>query len=93
MKKVKKTTEDGRNYDAFEEGTLVIPIGPPERVVDVLGLPEPFATKLHNALHARGLLTYADVAKGPKSVQGALQEILQVDVGLLVEAYYKYEHQ
>lgn len=91
MKK-KTISENGRNQEAYEEGDLVIPIGPPDRVVDVLGLPEPFATNLHNELHRRGLLTYADISKDPRSLQGALQSILLLDVQKLTEAYYTYEH-
>lgn len=93
MKKTTIKTEKNRNQEAYEEDGMVIPIGPPERVVDVLGLPEPVATELHNALHKRGLLTFADVSRNPKSVQGALQEVLMLDVQKLTEAYYKYEHQ
>lgn len=92
MKKKTITNEEGRKQEAFEEGDLVIPIGPPERIVDVLELPEPIATNLHNALHLRGLLTYEDVRKNPNSLQGALQEVLQLDVQKLTEAFYKYEN-
>ena len=91
MKKTTIKTDEGRNQEAYSEGELNIPIGPPERVVDVLGLPEPFATNLHNELHRRNLLTYADVMKSPQSAQGALQAVLMLDVQKLVEAYYKFE--
>jgi hypothetical protein len=86
------TDETGRNYEAYVEGDMTIPIGPPERIVDILGLPEPFATELHNELHRRKLYTYEDVRKNPQSLQGALQSILLLDVQRLSEAYYKYEH-
>lgn len=92
MKKKTVTDDKGRNQEAYQEGDMVIPIGPPERIVDVLGLPEPFATNLHNELHRRGLLTYADVSKKPRDLQGALQSVLNVDVQRLSEAFWKYEH-
>lgn len=92
MKKTTVTSKEGRNQEAYTEGELSIPIGPPERAVDVLKLPEPFATNLHNELHRRNLLTYADVVKNPQSLQGALQSVLMLDVQKLVEAYYQHEH-
>lgn len=91
MKRKTIEDQDGRKQEAYEEGEMTIPIGPPSRIVDVLGYPEPFATNLHNALHARGLLSYADVRKNPQSLQGALQEVLMVDVQKLTEAFYLYE--
>lgn len=90
MKK-KTITENGRNYEAYEEDGMVIPVGPGDRIVDTIGLPEPFATNLHNALHRRGILVYADVQKKPKELQGALQEALMIDVQKLQEAFYRYE--
>lgn len=86
------TDEKGRNYQAYQEGELNMVIGPPEGLVDSLGLPEPFATNLHNALHRRGLLTYTAVCKDPRGLQGALQETLNLDVQRLSEAFYKNEH-
>lgn len=65
-------------------------IGPPEGIVDALELPEPFATRLHNILFNRGLLTYEDVVKNPKQLLGAMQEALSLDVQKLQEAYFKY---
>ena len=75
-----------------EEAANGIPVGPPD-VVDVLGLPEPIATRLHNQFHSRGLWTYKDVAKRPGAVQGALQSALQVDVQLVAEAFRQYEQE
>ena len=45
--------ENGRKYEALVEGDNTIIIGPPEGLVDEAGLSEPFATYLHNILHAR----------------------------------------
>lgn len=92
MKK-KTVTEQGRKYEVYADEDKSIPIGPPEHVVDALKLPEPFATRLHNILHQRGLFTYADVARQPQSLQGALQEALSIDVQVLTEAYWKYEQE
>ena len=93
MKKKTVTDSSGRHYEVYEEGDMTIPIGPPERVVDVLGLPEPLATNLHNELHLRGIMTYADASRNPKSLQGALQSVLSLDVQKLTEAFLQYETQ
>ena len=66
-------------------------LGPPEGLVEELGLPEPFATRLHNILCDREILTYKDVAKRQNQLLGALQEALSVDVQRLAEAYFKFE--
>ena len=66
-------------------------LGPPEGLVESLGLPEPFATRLHNVLCDRGLLTYKDVATNQKVLLGALQECFNIDVQKLAEAYFKFE--
>ena len=85
--------EQGRKQEAYIDGDAIIPIGPPIDLVDKLELPEPFATKLHNALHQRGILSYQGVVKNPKSVQGALQEVLNLDVQRLTEMFYRYEQE
>jgi len=66
-------------------------LGPPEGLVESLNIPEPFATRLHNILCDRGLLTYKDVARNQKVLQGALQEALNLDVQRIAEAYFKFE--
>lgn len=69
---------DGRKYlvkvspEDDQPGAFVI-IGPPEGLVDDMGLSEPFATNLHNVLYARHLFTYQEVAR-PNAALGALQE-------------------
>ena len=64
----------GRKYDAWKgDSDLVVLIGPPEMLVDELGLPEPFATRLHNVLHSRGLFNSRDVSRS-KELFAALQE-------------------
>ena len=86
---------EGRKYkalfsDDIPAGAYII-LGPPEGLCDKLELPEPFATKLHNILYERGLLTYGDVTKKPKDVIGALQEAIQLDSQCIVEEYFKFE--
>ena len=84
----------GRKYKALSDGTgHAIIQGPPEGLVDDLGLPEPFATNLHNILYARGLFTPSDVARRPRELQGALQEAMKLDVQRLNEAYIKYSQE
>lgn len=85
----KTVTIKNRNYEAWVEGKQKIIIGPPEDLVDDLGFPEPFATRLHNILHARGFLNYSDVSKRSKELIGALQEALLVDAQLLAQKYFE----
>lgn len=88
-----KTDEKGRQYEVVTEGELTIIIGPPEGLVDALGLPEPIATNLHNALFRRKLYNYTAINKSPDSLRGALMETLMLDVQRLSEAFFKYENQ
>lgn len=85
------TDTKGRNYEAWvgDNGMNVI-IGPPEGLVDELNLPEPFATRLHNTLHARGFLTIADATRKPQMLQSALQETLQIDIQSIQTAFLKF---
>lgn len=82
---------DGRKYKAYKQGEDHLIVGPPEGLVDELGLPEPFATKLHNILYRRGLLGYADAVKQVNGLLGALQEALGLDVQKLTEGFFMYE--
>lgn len=81
----------GRKYRAMRSGEEMIIVGPPEGLVDSLGLPEPFATTLHNILYARGIFNTTDIGKNPKNLTGALQEALTLDIQKLTEAYFNYE--
>lgn len=83
------TDELGRNYEALVDGKLQIIIGPPEGLVDALELPEPFATRLHNTLHSRGILNYQIASKKSAQLVGALQEALRVDAQLLMQEFSK----
>jgi hypothetical protein len=91
---LKEIEIEGRKYKAYvspdaQEGAFVI-VGPPEGLVDELGLPEPFATRLHNILYDRGIFSYNDAAK-KNAIIGALQEVLNVDAQLIVEKFHKFE--
>lgn len=91
MKTVTITDEKGRKYQAYEnDGGQKIIIGPPEGLVDALDLPEPFATRLHNALHGRNILVYQQAARNPNDLIGALQEALSLDMQTILEQYQKY---
>jgi hypothetical protein len=90
----KEIVIEGRKYKAYvspdeQEGAFVI-VGPAEGLVDELGLPEPFATRLHNILYDRGILSYKDAAK-KNAIIGALQEALNVDAQIIVEKFHKFE--
>lgn len=87
------TDKQGRNYEAWVDGKHKIIIGPPEDLVESLGLPEPFATRLHNALHARRLLNYQDVSRNSKSLIGALQETLLLDAQTLTQKYFEFSQE
>lgn len=81
----------GRKYEALEMDDQRIIKGPPEGLVDSLALPEPFATTLHNILYARRIFTTADIARDPRSLTGALQEALNLDIQRLTEAFFNFE--
>ena len=84
----------GRKYEVIfspdmPAGAYVI-VGPPEGLMESMGLPEPFATRLHNILYDRRIFTYKDIS-GSRIATGVLQEALQLDAQLLAEAFYNYE--
>lgn len=83
-------TQNGRNYEALVEGEKAIILGPPEGLVDELGLPDEMATRLHNILHARGLLTYEDVQKRSRELPGVWQEVLMMDVQRLYQVFQTF---
>lgn len=91
MKVIEHVDELGRKYKAYSSGDEVLIIGPPEGLVDELELPEPFATRLHNIMFARGFISYADVAKANSNLMGALQEALSIDVQRLNEVFFRHE--
>jgi hypothetical protein len=82
---------NGRLYEALQDGDSFMIVGPPEGLVDSLGLTEPFATTLHNVLYNRKLFTYKIVTSNHKVLFGALQEALNLDAQRLTEAFFNYE--
>jgi hypothetical protein len=91
MEHIEHTDERGRKYKALKDGDHVMIVGPPEDLFDELGLPEPFATRLHNSLYHRGILSYKDAARKPNELTGALQEVYQLDAQKLMEVLFKYQ--
>ena len=92
METIEHIDERGRKFRAFSNGgENVIIIGPPEGLVDELYLPEPIATRLHNALYDRGILTYQNAIKARNGLLGVLQEVLMIDAQLLLEKFSKYD--
>lgn len=73
-----------------DQASLGVPVGPPN-VVDDLGLPEPFATNLHNQLFMRKLYTAEDVRKNTQALQGAIMTAMAVDVSTVYESYTRLE--
>lgn len=94
MNRIEHEDDKGRKYDAWQdaEGNIII-IGPPDGLVETMGLQEPTATNLHNALHRRKILNYRDASANPKDLQGALNEALLIDLQRIHEAYYRYEQE
>lgn len=85
---------DGRKYRAYvspddQAGAHVI-IGPPEGLVDTLGLPPTTATRLHNILYDRGIMKYEDAAKRGV-LPGVIQELFTLDAQLLLQKFSEFE--
>ena len=66
-----------------------IMIGPPPDLVDDLEIPEPFATRFHNQLYMRGILTYVEAVKHKLDIFSAWQAALSVDTEMILEAFKK----
>ncbi len=93
MREITYTDKRGRNYrvelpdeasdDQVEMGIF---LGPPDRVVDSLELPTHFATRLHNELERRGILTTEELKK-PGQLDAALRKAYMLDVQILHQAF------
>lgn len=85
--------QEGRKYQAYvspdEQAGAYVIIGPPEGMVDALGLPEPHATKLHNILYDRHIFTYEDASRRGV-LTGVLQELFALDGQLLLEKFNEF---
>lgn len=97
MRQVDYEDERGRKYRVKlphgvpeAEAEKGVPVGPPD-VVDELGLPEPFATRLHNMLFKHQLWTINEVRKKPKILFNALQVAMKTDINILMAAYMDLE--
>lgn len=84
--------EEGRLWkvslpsDALDrDARMGIPIGPPS--LASLGLPLEIEVRLHNQLHARGILTQRDAQRRRQDIFGALKGALKVDVGQIIGVY------
>lgn len=66
-----------------------IVVGPPVDLVDNLGLPEPVATRLHNAFYMRGFLSYLNVVQRKQDLFSAWQSALNVDTETILEGFKK----
>lgn len=82
-----------RLYETVSVGDQKIIVGPHEGFVDTLGLSPEMATKLHNILYRRKVYNYAQAAKHPQEVQGAIQELYQLDAQKVMEAMYRFEQE
>jgi hypothetical protein len=80
-----------RLYETMEMGEAKIIVGPHEGLVDTLGLTPAAATRLHNILYRRKIYNYAQAAKHPQEVAGAIQELYSLDAQKLMEAFYNFE--
>lgn len=77
---------DDATTEKYQYGIVV---GPPLELVDDLGLPEPIATRFHNALYIRGLYDYLSVVKRKQDLFGAWQSALNIDTETILEAFKK----
>jgi uncharacterized membrane protein len=100
MKKVEYIDPRGRKYLVLVENNesdemlqYGIKVGPPEDIVDELGLPEDKATELHNQLYNRKLWSMKEVNRNPKAIFAALQAVFRVNQQMIVNAYLKYEQE
>jgi hypothetical protein len=97
VREVDYKDERGRQYrvllpdgEGEERASIGIPVGPPD-VVETLELPEPFATRLHNELFARGLFTAEIARRKPSELQAAILAAAKVDAQTVYKAFVETE--
>lgn len=85
---------DGRQYivkySPDDQRGAFVTVGPPEGLVDELGLEHEVANKLHQVLFDRRIFTYAQIAND-KVARGVCNEVPQVTPQALVQAFFNYE--
>ncbi len=97
MKQVDYEAKDGRKFRVLvpddcpeRDYPKGIHIGPPDldaRLAE-MGWPKALRVRLHNELHARGLLAYRDViTKHPSLLEGALKAVLKTDMQTIQRLY------
>lgn len=89
MEEAAYTDDIGRNFVVFvKPGTdpaKGVIKGP--QPLDNLGLDQDTMVRLHNELHARGLITHRDAMRRPQEVLAAIQQALKVNVQRVQNAY------
>lgn len=97
MRELDYTDERGRKYRVAlpdgmgdEQAAMGAPIGPPD-LDDVLGWPEPFASRLHNLLFERGIISAEDAKRHPQVVQGAVLAAFKADAQVVIQAFQEIE--
>ena len=87
--------EKGRKYQAHTDDSNppggYIVIGPPEGLVDTLGLPDHVATRLHNILYERKLFNLKSLS-GRGIAHSVIQELYSVDAQKLSDAFLNFEN-
>jgi len=90
---IEHVDEKGRKYVAETDGKEhILIVGPPEGLVDALGLPEEIATRLHNILYRRKLLNFQAIQRRPAELRATIQELYNMDIQRLHEAFFQYEN-
>jgi hypothetical protein len=74
------------------DAAIGIPIGPPD-IVDVLGLPEEVATRLHNNLHRQGIWNAKVAARKPNALMTAVSATYKIDAQRLMEVLNQFDRQ
>lgn len=92
VKTVEYVDSRGRKYkvalpvtapdSAASYGTV---LGPAD--IDALGLPEPYATKLHNELYARDIISATDAAARRNDIMSAFFAVFRLDTQRIVDLY------